>query len=100
MFGNRVQRRCRFIQNQNRPILIQGSCQHQALGLAAGKQHTVQIDLSAKMGIDSVGKFCDGRCQPCLVQAVGDLVQINVFGGLSNTFCDGGIQNGEALKHR
>ena len=42
VFRNGVQRRRRFIQNEDRPVLIKCPRQHQPLGLAAGKEHAVQ----------------------------------------------------------
>ena len=56
VFGDGVERRCRLVQNQNRPVLIQCSGQHQPLGLAAGELHSIEINISAKVGIYTVGE--------------------------------------------
>ena len=99
VFRNGIQRRRRLVQNEDGPVLIKRSRQHQPLGLATGELYAVQIHLPAKVGIHPLGEFGNGLRQASLCKAVIDFYSVNMLGGLGNTFRNGGIQNGKTLKH-
>ena len=83
---NRVERRRRLVEQQHRPILIQSAGQHQPLGLAAGEQHAVLIDLPAHLGVNALGQRVDLLGQARLVQAGAHLVLIAAFDRLRDVF--------------
>lgn len=53
ILGDGVKGGSGLIQHKNRRVFIQGTGQHQALSLAAGELHAVQIDIPAHMGLDT-----------------------------------------------
>ena len=99
VFGDGIERCRRLVQNQNRTVFIQCSGQHQPLGLAAGELHSIEINIPAKVGIYTVGKFGDSLCKTGFGKTAVDFFRVDVFGGLCNAFCNGRIQDGKALKH-
>ena len=100
VFRDGVQGRGGFVQHKDRPVFIERSGQHQALGLPAGEQHAVQIDLPANVGVKPVGQLVDRFCKPRLFDAIPNSVIVDILSRLSNIFGNRHIQNGKLLKDR
>ena len=100
ILGDGVKGGSGLIQHKNRRVFIQGTGQHQALGLATGELHAVQIDIPAHMGLDTRREGCDFFRQPCLVKTVPHLFLVDAVHGLGHILGHRAGEHAEILKDR
>lgn len=99
IFSDGVQGCGWLVQQEKGSVFIQGPGQHQTLGFAAGKFHSVFIDQPADAGIHSTGQTCDLFRKACFFQTILYSGSVNALHFLCHVFGNAGFQNGKVLKN-
>ena len=100
VFRNGIESGGGLVQHQNGAVFIEGSCQHEPLGLAAGEEDAVQMDFPAHVGVNPLGQCLDGFGEPGLFQTVPNPFRIDILWLLGHIFGHRSGKQGIFLEYR
>ena len=98
VFGDRVEGRGRLVEEEHRPVLVEGARQHQPLGFAARQLDPVLKDLPPDVGAEPLGEGFDLFGQPRLMKTAPDLLFVDPVHLLGDVFGKRRVQNRKVLE--